>query len=288
MWVSPPQVPFFFVRFHILLRPLARSPSCCSPQGTYVPDKGFDSCLTCPSGRYMDSVGASTCTMCPGRTFRYIPDGQTASAENATSCSLCAAGYVSVSTRLSCEPCSQGKYQSDDTCLSCDITLNRIQVKEGQPACDRCTPGFTASSAILCEACGVGYAHLNLDSNQCNACPPGYSTQGLTNTTTCTACGPGTYAAGYGTSQCLTCPAGYATAANASTSCGFCGNRTASPAGSSQCTPCSAGWIGSPGRDACLRCPPGRYANPDSNDNVCLTCSGNSMSTLNSTSCITW
>jgi hypothetical protein len=110
------------------------------PAGLFMAsDQGFAECNLCPSARYNNEVGRTACDICPPRTIRLNPYDQSPEyASAAVECDLCDPGYISVSTRLSCEPCTLGKYQVGDDCVGCNVTANVVQQSLGASSCDRC------------------------------------------------------------------------------------------------------------------------------------------------------
>ena len=112
---------------------------------------GFSSCNLCSSGYYTNSTGSTSPILCGTQTYRKNPlNADISYAPNATSCTDCSPGYVSVPSRELCSACSAGFMQVYDTCMQCDTTINFAQPLTAQTSCSLCMfslPSHTANVA---------------------------------------------------------------------------------------------------------------------------------------------
>lgn len=242
--------------------------------GTYQPNQGSSSCLTCNQGFVTDSIGATTCTQCPNTPFCSLSIGN----KCGTGCGLNA--YYDLLSQ-SCKFCPKGTLNAENPCATnpnvCwenprkdlyihPLTKEILQCPGGTEAsfdksnCVNCFSGYYSDSLSGgCQLCRSGTYTTMEKSTGCLFCPPGYSNsigdQG------CSVCKPGTFAYTNGSSICSPCPTGFIAPDFGSTSCKACPLDTVAPAkGMFECNvTCntSEGFYSVAGDSACRYCSDG-------------------------------
>lgn len=215
--------------------------------GKYASKAGSHECSECPIGTYLTDAGQdaslhvslSQCSTCPA--------GQH-SDEAAASCSLCEAGTGD------CEPCEQGKYQSE----------------KGQASCEACAAGkFSnvtgATTAESCLSCPVDTYCPVAGCESCLACPAGEtSEQGSLACASAFTCQAGTFEID---GVCQECPECSYSDVNGATECSTCpGGRYNSKTGQTACLQTPDGFY----ETACsvVPCRAGSYSNATT-DHLC-------------------
>jgi len=122
----------------------------------------------------------------------------------------------------------------------------------------QCTKGTFAEIGIVqCQSCSVGRYNALPSQSSCLLCPGGKFAN-VSSSSACAACTKGKYSSP-GSPSCLNCPAGkyMSEAVTTKTACSICAVGTIAPElGQSECDPC----------------PPGKFANTDSNMTMCSEC----------------
>ena len=297
------------------------------PQGSYSSLASNSVCYQCIAGKSTDgssSNSASACrTVCLNGTFGF--DGLAAYGENtcpacapgqfsmgkinlgcldctpgtysgqqASSCSLCLAGFISQVGASACMSCTPGKYIDFPgffICIPCD--LGTYSSGYGSSSCMDCVTGkYSPSGSSACFACPLGTEPITPSSTAnkstqagCESCPVGMSSNG----TQCLLCPKNHFNSKIGASACELCPVGYGSnleGLNASSECiAVCtpgsysiieGLHTVSV----PCHLCSVGMF-QPyfKQSSCLLCPPGQFSNM-SGASVCQSCEINTFTEL--------
>jgi hypothetical protein len=160
-------------------------------------------------------------------------------------CYLCPLGTISTAERITCDPCTAGKFTNDsETCYSCDPGA---EVKNN--VCTACSNGTYSLSGFSCDKCPIGK----------------YSKSGFS---ICTSCESGRYNSIEGLSTCYKCSSGEE--ARNGIVCIQCGPGTFSTPGEI-CTPCSKGKYSNLQRSDCLSCDPGFFSSSQGQSN-CTAC----------------
>lgn len=129
----------------------------CNP-GTYSPDAGAFTCLSCAEGT-SSTAGATSCTKCDAGYYALSSSPQCLrcdpgyySGKMASSCKACEPGTVSSADRTQCIPCKAGQYSpgTTDTCQTC--------------------PTNTYSPASAATCCTVGQ-YYSVKGKKCEPCP---------------------------------------------------------------------------------------------------------------------
>lgn len=180
--------------------------------GKHAPDPGLSSCRLCEAGYYQDPLRpfiktiTADCTACPpGRYGNFIeglmarekfegdgddvtyclacPEGKystfAGTPEPATVCRDCHAGLFNpIPAQRDCEPCLQGKYESEEgqfQCTNCPAGYYSDRIAaQSNSSCKACDTesGFTTSEdggAVSCNVCDEGFGY-NSDTNGCDLC----------------------------------------------------------------------------------------------------------------------
>ena len=290
--------------------------SCEACTGDEVPNSSIDTCIPCeagtlptdnnarcercPDGEIVNSAG-NECVACPSGTFQDA-------ANNANSCTDCAAGHVSDirsdspgdctacpngqipdTARAQCELCPAGDFHNTNT-HSCEPCANNsITAASGLTECTTCDlPQVSNAARDECVSCSPG-SILGGD-GQCQECP-----LGKTSNITLSECVdfsvqcPSNQIPTHG-NICQTCPTGHVPD-DTGFGCEACGVGTFAAAEDSQCASCPVGQINNDeGSDSCTSCQPGFVSN--SAGTSCSACpvgtfenaSANSCEQCNSTS----
>lgn len=129
----------------------------CNP-GTYSPDAGAFTCLSCAEGT-SSAAGATSCTNCDAGYYALSSSPQ---------CSRCDPGYYSGKVASSCKPCDPGTVSSADRtqCIPCKAG----QYSPGTTdTCQTC-PTNTYSPAGAATCCTVGQ-YYSVKGKKCEPCP---------------------------------------------------------------------------------------------------------------------
>lgn len=198
-------------------------------------------CTPCAAGYWTSIEGA--CTKCE--------DGKISTNGDVATCSSCASGQGSDSSRTSCVPCDAGKFSTGGTpCLSCEAGTYALQ------------------GASSCSTCGAGQ-EVNGDSSSCKDCAAGFFKEADT-ASMCAPCSAATVSSA-GATSCVTC--GVGTVPNAaSTACVACGATEIAPQGGMEaCIPCPDNSYASPSRMDC-ECNAGYYGHLAASSDTCFQC----------------
>ena len=155
--------------------------------GWYLPPAGGVA-TKCPLGTYSTANDVSSCTVCAAGTY------YTTTTTGASSNSICLA-------------CPVGKYSSAGAtaCTLCPVGTYRPST--GGSQCMTCPPGTesTATGASACQSCAAGKFS---QTGTCVACQTG-TFAASTGSAACLSCGPGNYGS---STSCIPCPIGTASA----------------------------------------------------------------------------
>ena len=153
--------------------------------------------------------GCGACQDCPAGTA-----AASAFASDASACKACGTGQAAASGASACASCAPGRYASDDPTEAGGGLVS--QALSRAVSCNACPEGHfaSASSTIVCVACGSGTAS-GAGASNCSACSPGRAPgagQGL-----CSDCRAGAYAADAGQGSCADCPGDFHSTAGSRT-----------------------------------------------------------------------
>ena len=231
-----------------------------------------DNCPQCAPGTINAARSRAACTPCPPNMWT--------SANQFTSCDICAAGYhrangvcvadatctgntVLDPSDLSKCVCNVGYEYDDHVCRACEIGSYKA-TKSNVDHCIHCNTGMTtastASTSITQCLCKKGYGGSN-----CAKCDRGQYKDVL-GSAACTLCPQGTYNDHQGQTSiddCNPCPKG----------------KWSNSLGASDCNTCPCGSVvgGDPPRSTCTPCPAQQYSNPTSGDGTCHSLTPNNQ-----------
>ena len=223
---------FYFVTF-ISLAGNARSSACLECRsGKYNPAQGATSekmCTLCRVGKYSDTAAAILSSSC-----RNCPVGFQQQHTGSSFCRPCLPGFAaSIVGSAICQQCSIGKYSSTsaattfNSCLMAPLGkyassegTNAFAVPGGYKGVQCLTNSSGCSGAALCQSGKYGSTP---PSQQCNACPAGYTSSS-------------------GMQRCFLCERGKFSSKRASPSCNSCGfGKFQDKEGGTHCFPCPLG-----------------------------------------------
>ena len=320
--------------------------SCTScSNGTYSTG-GAATCTNCPSGytsgtgttaenrcyinisggNYLGTAKGTTQTSCAAGTYKgahTVYYGSTSSctacnngqysAEGATSCSTCPAGYRDGAPTNSQSNCKRnipgGQYlatakgTSNSTCAAGTAKAAHSVNYGGTSSCGACGKGqYSAGGASSCSTCPAGYRDGAATTSQsyCSRSIPGGQYMATARGTSNSTCNAGTYKAAHSVNY------------GGTSSCGACGKGQYSASGASSCSTCPAGYrdgAATTTQNNCSRsipggqymatargtsnstCPAGQYRAAHSvsygGTSSCASCTGNTYSSTSGASSCT-
>ena len=278
------------------------------PAGTLRTGAGDSfSCEPCAPGQYCPAPDAAAGADCGGGTASALlgldaPVGcvdcgaGAYAAAGSNFCTLCAAGSYSDSVAATaCAPCGTAAEEGATTCALGGACAAGQQHNAVSGECEACDPGWVSDGSGACTACQAG-EEQNVDQSACTACAVGYFAAEA-GTAACEACPAGSKRAAddADATTCVSCSAGYVSnAASASTSCTACGANTyragtASPS-SNRCAVCPAGYStdAATASASCTKCNKGTYrASAQLPSNVCNACPSGTIAARNASTACT-
>jgi len=277
--------------------------------GTYSTGLGMTAitdCILCDLGRFSSHTGSTTCGYCNGNMYTdktgmatCLPCGNcsigmwdhlgcnTTHNVECVQCSIKPIGSFFSSPGItplsdSCLwMCSAGYYQSETTCIACDVGTYQSGINMLDP-----------SNCLPCQAGTYQTGTAITDPTRCVLCGPGLYQTG-TGMTNCDLCTTGTYQTGYGMpwlSSCNLCESGTYQSFPGSTTnrdCIMCNIGTSGPIpGASSCIICAAGTYNSlQGASICPNCSAGTYSSAGNIFPQCIECYIGTYSSEGSTTC---